>query len=238
MSGLLSSVGKIFAPVVDGIGRVGSAMTGVGRDGIHRCGRQRLDHRGRRVDTRQHVRQRSRAGRCHGDRLSGDRRRAGQHLQRHHQHAGRRRQFRGLWRGSGGRERAGRGLHARRRARYRADHSGDADGARSERGDRLRGQDLRLPVVGERREPSGRHRQGARESYGEQQAALERDQALYAHQDAQEQRIRDSYHVDPSVFAGNGSAPPDTTQRPTPGQKYDRTRLRYVRGKGVVEVPV
>lgn len=74
-------------------------------------------------------------------------------------------------------------------------------------------------------------------TYQEQQAQVERDQMLYDFKNGQEQRLRESYHVDPSVFAGNDQAPPDRTKRPTPGQKYDRTRLRYVRGKGVVEVP-
>jgi len=73
-------------------------------------------------------------------------------------------------------------------------------------------------------------------SYQEQEAQTARDQALYDFKNAQEQRLRDSYEVPANAFAGNQGSP-DNTPRPTPGQRWDRTHYRYVRGKGIVEVP-
>jgi hypothetical protein len=51
-----------------------------------------------------------------------------------------------------------------------------------------------------------------------------------------EQRLQDSFSVDPNAFAGNAATPPvAATQRPTPAQKFDR--YEYQRGKGVIRVP-
>lgn len=72
-------------------------------------------------------------------------------------------------------------------------------------------------------------------SYQDQQAQAARDQALYDFKNAQEQRTRDSYEVPANAFAGNQGGV-DNTPRPTPGQRWDRTHYRYVRGKGIVEV--
>jgi hypothetical protein len=54
--------------------------------------------------------------------------------------------------------------------------------------------------------------------------------------EAKEQRLRDSYSVDPSALAGNTPAPPSVS-RPTPAQKYRRTRYQYDPSVGMI-VPV
>lgn len=72
-------------------------------------------------------------------------------------------------------------------------------------------------------------------SYQEQEAQAARDQAMYDFKNAQEERLRESYEVPANAFAGNQGGV-DNTPRPTPGQRWDRTHYRYVRGKGIVEV--
>ncbi len=51
-----------------------------------------------------------------------------------------------------------------------------------------------------------------------------------------EQRLQDSYSVDPSAL--HGPAPVDTTARPTPAQAYGRTRYEYSPEQGrIIQVP-
>ena len=51
-----------------------------------------------------------------------------------------------------------------------------------------------------------------------------------------DQRLQDSYNVDPDAL--HGAAPSDTTSRPTPAQKYSRFRYEYSpQAKRIVRVP-
>lgn len=66
---------------------------------------------------------------------------------------------------------------------------------------------------------------GAGKAYGDQQtldAAKERDEALYAFKDRQEQRLRDSYAGAGQAVAGATPFAPDKTLRLPPGQAWNR----------------